>query len=280
MVYKYAKWTMVSGFILIFISLAFGSAELSALFAFVAVASMFVFISIWFYRLIDKPFAKQYENKKTIDKSYSVNDIKSFVIGKYEIDYMDREKEVTNRFVTVYSCDGYYMYAFCSLRMAPRTFKLDNVIRAVDMETGEIVINMQNHITEKVKNDPRNTVKTALTTLLPFVRILLYVARADGRMMTPERRLIVDFIVNKSDMTLSTEAVDVVIKRIETPSKEEFLKIVELLAKTDPAKLNEILEYAKLIVATQKVVHPWEEEAIAYMESQSLIHSPPLDTPH
>lgn len=274
MIYKYLLWTTLIFIILSAASIALGSDSAAGVFSFLSLLTItsILFYSIYrFFKNVlsfrDSDSEIANSGHKNTDR-YKLNDIKSHIIGKYEIDYMDREGSVTNRFISVYGCDGYYMYAFCSLRGAPRTFNMENVVRAIDIDTGEIITKMKKHITEKVINDPKNHVKTALTSMLPSVRILIYIAKADGRMMASERKIITDFIVKNSNGELDVTAVEDVIKRIEVPLKDQFFNIVDLFYKSNTEKFIEVFEYSKSIVATQKTAHPWETEALNYMESK------------
>lgn len=72
-----------------------------------------------------------------------------------EIEYQDFAGDCTRRVVSVQGFSKSrrgapgYLEAFCYLRQEPRTFRLDRIVQAVDMETGEILEDLEAFLSDR-----------------------------------------------------------------------------------------------------------------------------------
>ena len=101
--------------------------------------------------------------------------------------------------------------------------------------------------------------------------LLIYVCRADGRMLKAERAIVGDYLKRHClEIELDDVEVDNAIKQLSEPDNREFKKIIaDLKAAGEIEKLRDITDSAKRIVATQKSVDPLEKAAIEILEVAS-----------
>lgn len=186
--------------------------------------------------------------------------------GNYYITYERSNGNVSKRAISVISENGYYVYAYCHLRNAKRTFVIDNIIEAINLETGELVNDIVEDMYENYKNTPKGKQEHIINTEIHAVRILLFIARADGRMVKSERQLIVDFLKN-NNYAADPNTLDQLIKGMMEPSHKEFKSTVADMAKKDKPKLALLYDYAQKIVARGETIDPLEEAALKIMKN-------------
>ncbi|HYW32448.1 MAG TPA: hypothetical protein VE869_13135 [Gemmatimonas sp.] len=149
--------------------------------------------------------------------------------------YRDAEGTKTRRRVTVrefdYAAPRGYLDVFCHLRNARRTFILDRVIEAVDPETGEVLASFHSWLREKYDASPEKALDDLYTAQRDALRVLLYVARADGRFMAAERAIARQVARDLSDDARLTDGqIDGILHNVDPPSKAVFQKCVGDLA--------------------------------------------------
>lgn len=186
--------------------------------------------------------------------------------GNYYITYERSNGNVSKRAISVISENGYYVYAYCHLRNAKRTFVIDNIIEAVNLETGELVNDIVEDMYENYKNTPKGKQEHIINTEIHALRILLFIAKGDGRMVKSERQLIVDFLKN-NNYAADPNTLDQLIKDMMPPGALEFKSTVADMAKKDKPKLALLYDYAQKIVATGKTIDPMEEAALKIMKN-------------
>lgn len=189
-------------------------------------------------------------------------------LGDYRIVYIDLEGRMTQRRISVLSTDGYYLYSWCYLKDDRRTFFAHMVQEAVNLDTGEVVSSILDDIESAYARSHEGKHALGMNTELHAIRILFFVAKADGRLIKAERGLIADYILSsESGYDLDAETLDDMVKYIAEPSASEFNRLVVDMAKKDKSKLERIFAYAKGIVATEKKVNPMEEAALKVIEN-------------
>lgn len=196
-------------------------------------------------------------------------------IGRYHITYTDRSGLTTERDITIkraYDDDGKFaIAAHCHLRKAHRSFIDESINSAVDLDTGEVVPSVARHAIEQYHNSDEGKVWKAIGREINSVLALLFVCRADSRMMKAERAIVADYLKRHChDLDLDDTQLDNTIKTLGTPDQREFKKIIaDMKAAGDIDRLRDITDCAKRIVATQKNVDPLERAAIEILEAAS-----------
>lgn len=86
-------------------------------------------------------------HKKTqTNYSYSTD------IIELDITYQDAKGEITNRHISIikYDPSKKKIYARCHLRKSMRSFYIDRILTAIDIETGEILSDLDGYISERI----------------------------------------------------------------------------------------------------------------------------------
>ena len=81
------------------------------------------------------------------------------VEAKLKIKYVDSNGNASERRVDVQKFDrnlyGGTFIGYCHLRMAKRTFRFDRIVEVVDLESGELVLNIGDWLYDRYKSSPR-----------------------------------------------------------------------------------------------------------------------------
>lgn len=194
------------------------------------------------------------------------------VSAKFTFDYRDAAGARTTRTVQVQrfgqSNGQTYIFGHCELAQAWRTFRADRIIDCVDEATGEFVDATQR--LEAIYEASPERAKDALREAeYDVLRILLYVGKADGRLMAAEKRVIREVCVALTgDDRLTDAMIDRLLSELDVPTLQAFRMAVGRLLKRGEEAANQILNAARRIVQTQKTVHPAEQEAIDYIQDR------------
>jgi tellurite resistance protein len=192
------------------------------------------------------------------------------------IGYVDGEGNKTFRNIDVREVDNYLsggmIYAFCKLRNAIRTFRIDRIQECVDMETGEIIEDVKQYLLDKYQNTIEYIAGAFAEKHADLIRCLIYVSKADGQMRREEREIIYK-ICRKlcKDERLSPDIVTDIINCMDIPSLHGFkLAVGRVATSGHPDVIMSLLDASKNIVATQKNIHPAEQVAIDYIHKKYM----------
>lgn len=193
--------------------------------------------------------------------------------AQIKIRYTDSNGKMTERVVDVRECDTWasdgYLNGFCHTRGAIRTFRLDRIESAIDVETGELIHNLNDYADKKYEESPVAAVDKLFETHSDALRVLFYIAKADGRFTAKEKDIYLDYCRNvHPDDRLNTQIIDSALKWVDIPSAHSYKVICGKLAKLDDPTKAAILEAADAMVSTQKTISPEEELAIDYMKKR------------
>lgn len=191
------------------------------------------------------------------------------------IDYEDATGRRTQRTVDVRQCGPYLdcslLIAHCRLRNATRTFRTDRILRCIDEETGEIVSDVQSYLRNRYEASPEFARDKLFDEEYDTLRILLYVGKADGQLRAAERAIIRDTCrVLAADSRITDDLIDEMFAALDVPTIHAFKLAVGRLSKAPSAGRMALVKAAEDIVATQKTVHPAEQEALEYMRKRLL----------
>ena len=190
-------------------------------------------------------------------------------IKSIHIAYKSSSGQITNRTVDIVDNRRRgYIEAYCHLRSDYRTFNLASVLSSIDITTGEEIENLN----EFLGFAPSFEQEYSLTDKFisrhkDELAILLFVGKADGRLMRPERLLIAAYLETQSGET-DDKLIDNTISYADVPSVAGYKRAVGRVAKENVHVLSHLYDTSKKIVATQKRVAPSEQEALDYIKSR------------
>jgi|GEM_PF-928770 len=193
------------------------------------------------------------------------------VDGKLKIKYRDSSDEHSERVVTVLECDtewsGGYLTGICHSRRAQRTFRIDRIREAVDMETGEVIGSLTSWAKKKYEQSPAYAVEKLLQESTDDLRALLYIA-PEGISSEEELQIFLKYCQEKSGASLEMNNVIDIHENIEHPSPHAFKLICGRLAKVDEAERERVAHAAEAMIAASKNPDEFKLEAIEYMRKR------------
>ncbi len=133
--------------------------------------------------------------------------------------------------------------AFCHLRQARRTFKIDRIVQAVDPETGEVV-NPWTLIANGRTADNRESLESMTWRVLPAVKALKFFTLTTRGFRQRERDRVVQFVQEVADVTsYSKDEVSAWVYKlwcgdIYAYRHGEIAEYIELLRNIPPALLG------------------------------------------
>jgi len=190
-------------------------------------------------------------------------------------DYKDGQGNKTTRSVVVREFDNRLYSGIilgrCELRNSNRTFRFDRMRNCIDLETGEVVENIRPYLNAKYQESPDRSVDLLVTDYLDVLKVLYYVAKADGQYRKDEKDVITSFVQKLiRDDRISARLLDPVLNEIGVPSLQAFKLALGRVLKSGQVDPKLLAECCNAIVATQKTVSPGEEEALEYIEKKRL----------
>lgn len=193
--------------------------------------------------------------------------------GRYHIIYTDERGLTTERDISVegvYDNNGKFAIdAHCHLRNSHRSFIDEWIQNAVDLDTGEFVESVAQHAIAQHENSEEEKLRNAIEREIMALHLLVFISRADGRMMKAERMIIADYLKRQcQDIVLDSDEFDEAIKAISTIDRRDFKRIIaDMKSAGDIERLRDITDCAKRIVATQKTIEPLEKTSLEILEA-------------
>jgi WYL domain-containing protein len=157
----------------------------------------------------------------------------------------------------------------CHLRRATRTFRVDRITQCVDETTGEVITNLGEYLETKYSQSPdRAWERPVAGGEYDVLRVLLYVGKADGQLRAPEKEIIrTTCAAITGDLCLADGMADEFLG-MDVPTLQGFRLAVGRIAKREDRVRAAVQAAAEAIVATQKTVHPGEQEALDYIRKR------------
>lgn len=188
-------------------------------------------------------------------------------ITTLSIIYTDAGGDITQRGVSVTAFDPYEMFGFCHLRERYRSFLHDRITSCVDVNTGEVVADTYQHLTDTYCKTPVYSLDQLARNDRPVIQILLYVGKADGRLTAAERKVMTAACkVLTGDTRISEEMTASLFRNLSIPSLRSFKMAVGSLAKRGDLQLmRRMLIACNTMVKTDKTTTAAEQEALDYM---------------
>lgn len=181
--------------------------------------------------------------------------------------YEDFGGEITQRGVSVTDFDEEQMDGFCHLREQRRTFRYDRVLSCVNANTGEVVSNINEHLMSHYKQTLRYTLDLLYRNHPDALKLLLYVAKADGQVRAPELKVIAGFLkVLTRDFRIDETAARELLYAFDAPSLHGFkVSAGKVASRGNPSTTRSLLLACRAIVNNGKTVTAVEQEALDYL---------------
>jgi hypothetical protein len=189
------------------------------------------------------------------------------------IGYTDSKGKTTERVVDVRQYDenhfGGMMIGHCRLRQGTRTFSLDRIDQCVVEGTGEVVEDVRTFLRGLYEKSVHSTIDRLREEEFDLLRVLLYVGKADGRLLKKEVDVIVEMCRDTTgDQRISSDTIRKMLDWMEVPTLNQFRKSVGKMVSLPEDKKLSVINFAERIVATQKTIHPIEQDAIDYIKKK------------
>jgi len=177
----------------------------------------------------------------------------------YHIEYVDYQGKSSNRDIQINSFSEengeLYLNAFCYLKNEMRQFRVDR-IESIAIKDGDPIDYPQQFLWNKYKNTDLYKLQMALNDHADEILTLIFIARADGKLLKNEREVICRYI----DILIQGIDVDLVEKMLQKTNCElsNFNGILKR-AKTWNSDVKElVLNAASQIVKLQKKPDPMQ----------------------
>lgn len=157
----------------------------------------------------------------TEDFAVEVEAYLTYVDGKGQ----ESKREIRTRSLCRQGEDGYALLAFCHVRKSHRSFFVSRIQEFVDLSTGEVVQDVVAYLKAVHEGSPRVVVAREMERWAAEIVILVYIARADGRMTPRETEVILNYVLSfKPD--LDTKIAIALCKDL-MPSESDLHRAVE-----------------------------------------------------
>lgn len=219
------------------------------------------------------------------------DEVKDYIsINKYyKIKYKDANNNLTNRkiYIKKYgnSSFGGFILAHCELRNENRTFRIDRILECIDDETGEFIENISLYFQNiylnseeyknKIENEKYKQEKEIsqkyhdefLAKYNTLLKIIIYLVRCDGSFNAKEKAIIKELFENleEDNKLLTDKFLNKVLSNISLPTERIFKISVNKFIKENLYPNIDLVELSNNIIATQKTIHPSEEEALKFI---------------
>lgn len=190
------------------------------------------------------------------------------------ISYTDGNGNQTKRSVDIRSFEpsrlNGLVIGHCQLRDETRTFRYDRISDCVDAETGEVIPDLRVALENEYSSTPAAVATSLADEFQDLLKILFYVAKADGVMRAAEVIVMVQACRNVTgNQSLDAATIKAATGQIDLMTMPGFESACRRLKTHDTQQFHAAYEAAKGIVGTQKTVHPNELAALAVMASLS-----------
>lgn len=169
---------------------------------------------------------------------------------------------------------GTMLWAYCHLRQANRTFRTDRIIACTDLDSGEIINNLEAWLNEKYQASPDFAIENIIETTWDALRVLYYVSKADGRLTQKERGVVRKAVRSLSDHpAIDDGRIDDMFDAIDNPTITAFKQAFGRLVKQNRELAVKVASWSADMVATEKTISAAEQEALEYFKTTLNKHA-------
>lgn len=186
-------------------------------------------------------------------------------------DYRDANDSPTQRVVDIRAYepqgDSGLVIGRCRLRNATRTFRFDRMQQVVDVETGEIINNLQRYLNDEWAASPAPVLDKLFDAHHDVLKLMLYMAKADGAVRAAELDVIAKHCIEiTQDPRIDTAMVKDMLQYVDVVTITTFTRMYNKLRREKPEAAKQAAAACRAIVATQKTVHPNEQAALDILD--------------
>jgi len=209
----------------------------------------------------------------------------------FKLKYKDAKGNVTNRTIDMYRLgeisEGFFILAYCRLRDENRTFRTDRILECIDMKTGESISDIKQYFSdlyynsdayhEKKKRREQQEEKAIqeeyyadfMQKYAVLLKVLIYIVRCDGTFNQREKAIVREIFENleNNNERMTDKMLNRVYKNVDMPSYKSFQYMVSKLLNDNNIDID-LLQITQNIIATQKNIHPNEEQVLKYLEKK------------
>jgi hypothetical protein len=201
--------------------------------------------------------------REVVDRRKSENTL-------FHIEYVDSMGEESSRDIDIQGFkienDYLYIYAYCYLAKDRRQFRTDRIV-SISCE-GRTIQNPKQFLWDMYTNSPLYKTQQALNEHTDEILALVFLARADGKMLKNEREIIgryIDLVVPGID----AEAVEKILKNTAC-ELAEFNKILKRAKFWGPDIKKLVIDAASQIFALKKQSDPMEQGTFEKLKATML----------
>ena len=218
------------------------------------------------------------EEKDAYERTIVSNPTEYRTEFEIEIDYKDRNGLKTTRQVKV---RGYRisedkkeceLWGYCYLRNGSRTFYASRMERLVDLDTGEVAVNIIDFLEAKYLQSPEGEFEEVLKRRKAEIDILVYVGRLDNQLRQNKKDVIIKYVMNKEpEARITKDTINEYLKKCGKVSKTMFGRLLTQVSDMDEEERKGLIKYASLVLEAKKGKKNMEEEkVIEHMERRLL----------
>ena len=195
------------------------------------------------------------------------------------ITYCDRDGRLTKRNITVekyaITQDGGLLAAYCHLRKARRPFRLSRIKAASDPRTGFNIINLGSWLDEQYEASPNGIRDIFIKNNDDALGALFFVAKADGAFRAKEKMVLQTFCASQGleDIAIQSLVVETV-AGWAVPSRIAYGKDLRSLLVRSEDYRRSVLDHAKAMLATSKIIHDDAKHALERMVRELKLTAP------
>lgn len=217
------------------------------------------------------------EVKDAYEIAYVEGDDKKLSL-ELEIDYIDAKGTETTRQIKLkrfrFSQDKKegLLSGYCYLREGARDFYVSRIQRCVNVETGEIIVEIIKYLEEQFEISSAGQLERMWNDFTDEMNVLVYVGKLDGMLRKKEKEVIASYALTRNQTyRLSIEEIIDYMNNITSISKTQFARALGRLSKKMETERKDLIDYAERILNIKKSKKPEEEEVISYMVKRLLI---------
>lgn len=193
------------------------------------------------------------------------------VAASLHLKYQDGAGQITERSVRVRSIGDYMgsptLVGHCLLRDQPRTFRLDRILECFNEDTGEVVADVYEHLQAIYEDSPAASIDAIWDREFEALRMLYYIAKADGRLMPREREAMAEYCRSVSgDDRIDAELIRGYVDSFGTPSLNTYKIAVGRVAKRTEAEREAVRSAAQAMLTHRKKMSAVERDALDYID--------------
>ena len=186
-------------------------------------------------------------------------------------DYVDGNGNATKRTADLRAFEVHnpigLVIGHCHLRNATRSFRFDRMRHVVDATTGELLPNLQAELTRDWECSPAPAIEAIFTQHKDVLRMLMYMAKADGAVRAKEVAVIANFCRELTgEARLDVSMVKEFLSFVDVPTTRAFVIAYNRLRREQPDMAKKTADACRAIVAAEKNVHPSEAAALEILD--------------